>query len=113
MFYMCLNFYTLNLNSKFQNKTDIIKLGCHASNIGSDCLSSNGTQTLVLSEPTYMLTMIFERKAGKVHVSNVTFNYTVPGLPKGEDFFKFLKVFLKFFFFFFFFFNYIKSNICF
>lgn len=63
-------------------------LGCDASTSASDC-SSNDTQTLVLSELTHTLTMVFEKKAGKVLVQNVTFSYNLPEGPRGEIFMQF------------------------
>lgn len=73
------------MNFKFQGKTYTVFLGCEASTSESDC-SSNDTQTLVLTEPTHTLTMVFEKKANKVLVQNVTFSYNLPEGPKGEIF---------------------------
>lgn len=58
-------------------------LGCDASTSMSDC-SSNDTQTLVLYETSHTLTMVFEKKANKVLVQNVTFSYILNEGPTGE-----------------------------
>lgn len=85
---ICKHLYFLQLNlNLFQGQKYTVLLGCDASSSGSDC-SSNDTQTLVLSQTTHTLTMVFEKKANKVLVQNVTFSYNLPEGPRGEIFVK-------------------------
>jgi len=61
-----------------EDHEDYIALSPNASSEDSDCMVSNLTQKLELTDSTYTLQFIFEKDSDNVYVRNISFSYRLP-----------------------------------